>query len=128
MLSKNTQVKKKGGTDLMNEASKLIIPFGLYLAKQSLEKFVHEDSKSKQGKKVALKGPTPKPPQKLVTPKKTIKGGTCGSVKSIHGVEGYTTKQYASVGGKPSGPKQTGPKPSGPKQTGQSGPKQVVKK
>jgi hypothetical protein len=119
MISNKTPVRTKGGNDLMKDASKLIIPFGLYLAKQSLEKFVNEDPKSK-GKKVVLTGPKSKPPSPTTgsvkkssskkgggecdscKPKPTskVKGGACGSSSSSSaGVEGYTTKYYASATG-----------------------------
>ena len=130
MTPKKSTMNKKGGNSvLMSDASKLIIPFGLYLAKQSLEKFVNEGTKSKQGKKVALTGPK----SKTVSPKPASKGGgddnneckQCGSpplkaamtksamtksamTKSAmkggsngpkNGIEGYTTKDYASATG-----------------------------
>jgi hypothetical protein len=140
MTPKKSTMNKKGGNSvLMSDASKLIIPFGLYLAKQSLEKFVNEGTKSKQGKKVALTGPK----SKTVSPKPASKGGgddnneckQCGSpplkaamtksamtksamtksamtksamTKSTmkggsnglkNGIEGYTTKDYASATG-----------------------------
>jgi hypothetical protein len=130
MTPKKSTMNKKGGNSvLMSDASKLIIPFGLYLAKQSLEKFVNEGTKSKQGKKVTLTGPK----SKNVSPKPASKGGgddnneckQCGSpplkaamtksamtkssmTKSTmkggshgpkNGIEGYTTKDYASATG-----------------------------
>ena len=124
MTPKKSTMNKKGGNSvLMSDASKLIIPFGLYLAKQSLEKFVNEGTKSKQGKKVALTGPksktvSPKPASKgggddnneckqcgqprksamtkSVMTKSTMKGGSNGPK---NGIEGYTTKDYASATG-----------------------------
>jgi hypothetical protein len=119
MTPKKSTMNKKGGNSvLMSDASKLIIPFGLYLAKQSLEKFVNEGTKSKQGKKVALTGPksktvSPKPgskgggddnneckqcgqPRKSAMTKSTMKGGSNGPK---NGIEGYTTKDYASATG-----------------------------
>jgi len=119
---KSANNKKGGNSVLMSDASKLIIPFGLYLAKQSLEKFVNEGTKSKQGKKVALTGPKSKtvspkpaskgggkgeseckqcgsPPLKAAMTKTAMKGGACGSSGPKTGVEGYTTKHYASATG-----------------------------
>jgi len=94
--AKNT---KRGGSNLTKQMSDLAVPFGLILAKQSLQKFLNSDNTSSvkksnktSMKKVSLTG-----------------GGSCGSSKNDSKVEAFERAKtpYASVGGKSSTTKNT---------------------
>ena len=84
MPTRTNKQPKTGGNAVKN-ISDLMVPFGLILAKESLEKFLKKQkTASPKSRKVSLKG-----------------GAGCSA--SAAGVEGYTRpgKNYASVGGKP---------------------------
>lgn len=82
MPSQTTKQPKTGGNAVKN-ISDLMVPFGLILAKDSLEKFLKKQKTSApKSRKVSLKG-----------------GAGCSA--SAAGAEGYTKpgKNYATVGG-----------------------------
>jgi hypothetical protein len=97
--NKNKNMNNKAGGNLSKQVSDLLVPFGLILAKESLEKFLKQDNaknssssrktsgtKSKSGKKVSLSG-----------------GNSCGTISTnTRSVEPFTkasSTKYARVGG-----------------------------
>lgn len=86
---------KKGGSTLTKQMSDLAVPFGLILAKQSLQSFLQAD-------KEAAKGKSSKKSAKSVAKRVSLSGGaSCGASKaSAEKVEGYERfKPGAAVGG-----------------------------
>lgn len=87
-MPRQTNKQQKTGGNIAKNVSDLMVPFGLILAKDSLEKFLNNQAKKtstakKSSKKVSLSG-----------------GSGCSA--SAETVEGYTRPSkttYASVGG-----------------------------
>ena len=87
-MPRQTNKQQKTGGNIAKNVSDLMVPFGLILAKDSLEKFLNNQAKKtgtakKSSKKVSLSG-----------------GSGCSA--SVETVEGYTRPSkttYASVGG-----------------------------
>ena len=87
---------KQGGSNLTKQVSDLAVPFGLILAKQSLQNFLNSDAAKSTSKKASLKSAK-------TTKRVSLNGGTgCGKVKvSAGAVEGYDAAKplAASRGG-----------------------------
>ena len=106
--SKKVTTSTKRGGNLAKQMSDLAVPFGLILAKQSLESFLKKEQKKSQDKpqdkKVSAKKES-KSTKSLDKKVKTVKkvslsgGNTCGSVSSsATKISGFTQdKKYASV-------------------------------
>lgn len=97
--SKKTSTKRGG--NLAKQMSDLAVPFGLILAKQSLESFLKKEQKKSPDKKVSAKKET-KSPKSLDKKVKTVKkvslsgGNSCSSGSSK--ISGFTQdKKYATV-------------------------------
>lgn len=87
----------KSGGNVQKNVSDLLVPFGLMLAKESLESFLKKQQKTpaKSPKKVSLSG-----------------GGSCS--KSAGSLEGFSKQSsYAKVGGKPNANAKTNAKEMG---------------
>lgn len=103
MTTRNTGMNKtKKGGNIAKQMSDLAVPFGLILAKQSLESFLNKQKtmKDKSPKKSAKKPSSAKKTTKVVS----LSGGAgCGASKasSPGEVEAYSSPktQLASVGG-----------------------------
>ena len=97
MPRNNNKNSPKQGGNLSKQVSDLLVPFGLILAKESLEKFLKQDGKNKSTKKSA---------SARSGKKVSLSGGnkSCGRVSSSNAsVEPFTkatSTKYASVGGK----------------------------
>lgn len=87
-MPRQTNKQQKTGGNIAKNVSDLMVPFGLILAKDSLEKFLTKQKTGTTAKKTSSK-------------KVSLSGGS-GCSASTETVEGYTRPSkttYASVGG-----------------------------
>jgi hypothetical protein len=88
-MPRQTNKQQKTGGNIAKNVSDLMVPFGLILAKDSLEKFLNNQAKKTGSAK------------KTSSKKVSLSGGS-GCSASADTVEGYTRPSkttYASVGG-----------------------------
>jgi hypothetical protein len=100
-MPKQSNKQQKSGGNIAKNVSDLMVPFGLILAKDSLEKFLNNQAKKtstakKSSKKVSLSGGS----------------GCSASAKTVEGYTRPSKTTYASVGG---GGKRTNTQKSVPK-------------
>jgi hypothetical protein len=106
-MPRQTNKQQKTGGNIAKNVSDLMVPFGLILAKDSLEKFLNNQAKKTGSSK------------KTSSKKVSLSGGS-GCSASAETVEGYTRPSkttYASVGG---GAKASGKAKNSPKKYGKN--------
>lgn len=107
---KNTYTRKTGGNALAKDVTNMMVPFGLILAKKSLENFLKsKDTKTKsatsqKSARASASGRKKSASKKPSSKKVSLSGGysPCSKINNnTNKVEGYsTTGKYAPVGGK----------------------------